>query len=628
MKRISACTLDCPDTCSFVLEETIEGLSVRGNPRHPFTRGFICSKGAGLPKRLNSPDRITSPMLRKGDGHVEISWDEALDLCAAKLDALRDSPQQILHARGFGYRGVLAGASKMFFGSLGAANTYGSLCDNAGCTAIEKDFGALRQNNALQLAEAEIVVNWGKDLSRSSVHTAVLVRTARKNGATVVSISPGGDGNSDYSDKSISIRPGTDRFLALATLKILADTDRLHPAARTSVANLDGVMNMLDGGDLHHWLDQCGVAEHEARQLADLYASGRAVASLVGWGLQRHVFGGQNLRAINALALLSGQMCRPAAGVYYNVSSSRAFARAAKPDFQLSRSFFLPDLAAELERADPPVELCWVDGTNVVNQVPDSGRMARVFSAIPFTVCVDAFFNDTTRRADLILPCALTMEREDIVGSCLHSWVNHSAKQLDPPGTARCDYDILTDLAARLRQPVRLPEPREWMRQALADMGVSLDELREQGFARIPEPDVAWEGMAFDHADGKARLLDEVNQEPRPDGDWPLHLLSLVRRTYVHSQIPEEKQQGLPTVFVSPRCPHLPDTDLPVHLTTPLGRLPVRVETDASLRPDVVVMRRGGWLAHGWNPNALIEPRATDMGDGAALYAQHCRLEN
>jgi len=53
----------------------------------------------------------------------------------------------------------------------------------------------------------------------------------------------------------------------------------------------------------------------------------------------------------------------------------------------------------------------------------------------------------------------------------------------------------------------------------------------------------------------------------------------------------------------------------------------VSLVAEPDIVPGVVVVRRGGWLAQGHNPNVLIEPRLTDLGEGAAYYAQACRLE-
>ena len=71
----------------------------------------------------------------------------------------------------------------------------GSLCDAAGYIAGVEDFGTRENNDIDDLAHAAAIVNWGKDFSRSSVHTAAIVRQARKNGARVLTLSPGGDGS-------------------------------------------------------------------------------------------------------------------------------------------------------------------------------------------------------------------------------------------------------------------------------------------------------------------------------------------------------------------------------------------------------------------------------------------------
>ncbi len=76
MGNISACILDCPDCCSFIAGSRA-GI-VRGNPDHPFTRGFTCAKGKNFIKRLESRERITRPMIRCKSGFKPVSWDQAL----------------------------------------------------------------------------------------------------------------------------------------------------------------------------------------------------------------------------------------------------------------------------------------------------------------------------------------------------------------------------------------------------------------------------------------------------------------------------------------------------------------------------------------------------------------------
>ena len=142
-------------------------------------------------------------------------------MCAAKMQALRYRPTAILHIHNEGAKGVLEEATALLFTRLGTSRVRGSLCDAAGYMAGVHDFGSRENNDINDLLNAAQIINWGKDFSRSSVHTAALVKRARKNGTGVVTISPGGDGNQTNSDIHIRIRPGTDRFLAAAVMKLL-----------------------------------------------------------------------------------------------------------------------------------------------------------------------------------------------------------------------------------------------------------------------------------------------------------------------------------------------------------------------------------------------------------------------
>ena len=290
------------------------------------------------------------------------------------------------------------------------------------------------------------------------------------------------------------------------------------------------------------------------------------------------------------------------------------------------------DIGREILEADPPVKMAWIDCFNLANQVPDSRRVVRALESIDFVVVVEAFMNDTALRADLILPPALMMEREQILGACLHDYVNFSAKVLDPPGEAKSDFEIMTLLGQRLDPPVILPSAEACMTRALCSpsLDVSLDELKEKGFALARHPDLAYENLVFDHPDGKFHLVETLNPEPPIDPGYPLQLLSLINRHYIHSQIPEEDQNGPLKAWISPQNPMIDALDLqkPVFLASQLGRIQVTIEWEPDLSPATVIIRRGGWMKHGRGANAIISPMLTDMGYGTAQYSQRVRLEN
>jgi len=629
---ITACTMDCGDACSLIVDG--DKKSIKGNPKHPFTKGFICKKGSRYFERLDAEERITTPLKREGDTFVPVEWDEAMELIAGKLDAAREVPESILHIRGHGYRGIASKASNILFKRLGSSTYYGAVCDETGIVASERDFGELAHNDPEDILNASRVINWGRDLTRCSIHQLALIHKARKNGTEVLTISPGGDGTPEFSDVNIVIRPGTDRFLAAAVLKLYLEAGDLNPWVLNRTANWAALRGLIDGMNFSELCAACEVPEADVEMLYDWYADTGNVASIIGWGVQRHVFGGENVRFINALAMISGNIGVAGGGAYFNVSSGRNLGTwehlvkgGELPESR--RELLIQEIGAEIKKADPPVDFIWVDGHNIVNQVPDCLSVVEAFRK-PFVVVVEAFMNDTAMQADIILPPAIMFEREDVLGSFVHNCVNYCAKAVEPRGECRSDFDIISELGSRLSAPLVFPDREPCIREGLKKADISYDELIDNGFAKVKHPYIAFENMQFGHPDGLYQFPEELHPEPQRDPDYPLQLLTLVSGKHLHSQIREEDQRGVPVVFVSKKNPAWaalnPAED--AYLVTPEGAMQVQIEVEKELHPRAVVIRRGGWMKYGHSANVIIKPMMTDMGHGTAYYSQTCRLEN
>jgi len=635
MKGITACTLDCPDACSLLCYEDGRGVfHLRGNPDHPVTSGFTCGKIKNFHERLRSPDRLTTPRLREGEKWRSVDWETALALCAGKIQALRREPASILHIHGEGAKGVLKQAGKLLFASLGASRVRGSLCDAAGYVASVQDFGSRDNHDIRDLLNAQRIVNWGKDLSRSSVHTAAMVKQARKHGTAVLSISPGGDGNAPFSDEWVRIRPGTDRFLAAAVIRLLLQRGMMREEILSRTANWDRFRSLIAEKSVEELLGACDVEGKEFERVFAFYAGQESVATLIGAGVQRYRYGGENVRFINALALLSGNIGRSGGGSYFHLHSLRNVNLdwTKDPERKTRRAFHMPTIGLDiLEAKDPPLRMIWVNGSNVINQAPDSREVARAFQSVEFKVVVDAFMTDTAERADLVLPCTLMLEQEDIVASYLHDYVHYVKPVLEPPKEARSDFWIFSELAKRLDPPVDFPDAETCLRASLESphLEVSLEELREKSYVRALRPRIAYGGMRFDHKDGRYRFPESLHDEGPVSDEYPLRLLTLIRKDAIHSQILPEKQVP-PAAWVAPENPFLKHLDLEreVFLASPLGRLRVTLKFLPGLHPASVLYRRGDWMKLGGGANQLIAAGLTDVGDGAPFYEQYVRLEN
>ncbi len=216
----AVCPHDCPDTCSMVVTvEEGRAVSLRGNPDHPFTRGFLCAKVNHYLERVYHPERLLYPLRRigpKGSGQFQrISWDEALDQIVQqfrKIAASADGPQAILPYSYAGTMGQLQGASldRRFFHLLGASLLDRTICAAAGIAGCEITLGTRAVIDPDSVVRARYILNWGSNTSVTNMHLWALMHQARKNGARIVTIDPFQSKTAQRSDWWLPIRPGTD----------------------------------------------------------------------------------------------------------------------------------------------------------------------------------------------------------------------------------------------------------------------------------------------------------------------------------------------------------------------------------------------------------------------------------
>ena len=649
----STCTLDCPDRCALLCRlhpagvpagggaasSTAARLTLRGDPADPHTRGFTCAKIRRYPGRLVAGERITQPHVRRPgrsaahrgvgspDEFVPVSWREAMDLVAHRLRAaLAVDPASVLLLRGAGSMG----ASKIFadwlFATMGARRTKGSLCDEAGGVAVAMDCGALDMNDVSQIDGAEAVVLWGKHPRACSIHTAAQVVAARRRGVTVVAVNPDRGTMMNLADRVISVRPGSDRFLALAVAKLfLAGTTRAVPWE--GAVGAEGFRALLDSWSVGALLAACEVSREDAEALAALYLSTPRVATISGWGLQRYDTGGESVRAIDALCFLAGTLGIPGGGFYFGIPSRRHL----RPPLPAGgpEPLSLPLLAAELEFATPPVAFVWIAGLNYLNQTMDAPRARAAFAAIPTVVAVEGFWTDTALTSTVVLPPALFLEEDDVVGSYWSNSLHAVRRVVDPPDGCRTDFEILQDLAARVAVEVPWRGLDQWLEALLPEAVGGLGQLRAAGRCRLEWPEVAWE-RGFAHQDGRFHLLNDLTPPCPADraGREDVLLLSLIRREAMHSQMLPGEQQDMIEVRLHPDTAEalgLADATR-VRVVGASGEFPAALRLDPRLHPGIAACPRDGWICLERGANEATEPVPTDLGDGAAFYSSRVRI--
>ncbi|WP_437310733.1 molybdopterin-containing oxidoreductase family protein [Sorangium sp. So ce388] len=637
--RKTVCNRDCPDACSIVA--TVEdGRVVRlgGDPGHPITRGFLCYRTSRFLETQYSPERLTAPLLRKGGELTPVSWEEALDTAAEQLLRIRSEsgPAAIFHYRSGGSLGMLTGITDAFFARFGPVTVKrGDICSGAGDAAQLTDFGEEDSHDLADLKNARHILLWGKNVFTSSPHTLPVLREAKARGAELALIDPVHHRTASLCGAFYQPRPGGDFALATAVARVLFDEGWTDPRAADYCDHLDAFRALACSRSVAAWCRDADVPEAAALDLARRLGPEKPTAILVGWGMGRRTSGGAIVRALDALAAVSGNLGIPGGGVSFYFKRRGAFDLSPfQGDRPAPRTVCEPLFGEEVLRmSDPPIRAVWVTAGNPVAMLPDSGAVAEALATRDFVVVADAFLTDTARLAHLVLPTTTLLEADDVIGAYGHHYLGVATPVVPPPDGVKSDLEIMQALAKRAGLGGALDgSARDWKRRVteprLAPLGITLETLEREPVRNPLAPEVLFADRKFPTPSGRVNLITEApaeREDPGADG-FPLLLMALSTEKSQCSQW-ARPQRGPAVVTVHPDAAGgVADGEL-CRIASRVGAMTVRLRHDPAQRRDVALIPKGGHLRDGRCANALIRARTTDIGEGGALYEERVRVE-
>lgn len=661
------CPRNCYDTCG-ILAYVKNGrlVKVTGDPKHGHTKGKLCAKGYSYVRSVYSPDRIKYPMRQtpRGSGQWQrISWDEAMGLICEKILEIKDrygSTLPLCLNKYSGNFGVLHYAAEGFFNSLGpTTQVVGSPCWSAGLDAQYYDMGNNFGSDPEEIAKAKLIFLWGTNPVWTSVHSMSYIYKAQAAGAKVVVIDPVYTQTARKADLYIQVKPGGDGALALAIAKLLMESGNLQQGfLEKHTLGWEQFAEYLRGLDMQVLTEQCGQKAGLISELANLFTNDSPAFIWVGFGMQRHTNGGQNVRAIDALAAMTGNIGRSGGGVHFaNLSAWRLLEYNFLQTKHQNRCFNINKFATQLKGTkDPPVKLLWVACRNLIRQDADIGILLKVLQDIDLVVAVDMFITDTVRCADLVLPTTSLFESLDVVPSYWHHWLGISERAISPYYESKSDLEIVQMAAGRLNKlrpgscsfPAKIaPEDildKEFGQSAYELLGVDhwTDLLEEP--VRINFPVIAWADHKFTTPSGKyefySKKADSMGVPPlpvlypgrQPEGNYPYWLLTPHTQHSLNSQFQNldwmAEVSDEPVVYVNPETASArgikPD-DL-VRIYNECGEMVIKACTSKDTPPDILVCYPGRKPEVEKNPNILIMGIASDMGEsttgapGMAFY--------
>ena len=685
----AVCTLDCPDSCGLLVtvdELTGRATKLRGDPAHPVTRGFLCGKVARYLERVYSPERLLYPMRRRAgvpkgplpqgreaEAFGRISWDQALDVIAARLgQASRDhGPESILPYSYAGTIGQLGYGSmdRRFFHRLGASQLDRTICASAGTEALTQVYGTRLGTAPQDFAEAGLIIAWGANIHGNNIHLWPFIEQARRRGAKLVVIDPYRTRTAALADEWLAIRPGTDGLLALAMMHVLfleglVDEGYLE-ACTEGWRELRAHALRPEHAPVRA-ASVTGLAVEAIERLARAYGEagrkGRAPAVIrLNYGVQRSENGGTAVRAAVMLPLLTGSWKRRGGGLLLSTSEAFPFNTGklrmpelmhASPLGRPARMVNMNELGAVLENGT--VRALFVYNSNPVAVAPDSNQvLAGLGRAELFTVVHDHFFTDTTDYADIVLPATTFLEHRVLMGAYGHYVAQLSDQAIAPLGEARSNVWLFGALGQRMGfpEPAFRESEEELIAQALDTQhprlrGVTRAALEEQKQVALQLPvNAHGESLPFSDASwfggphGKAQLLPVPVWAPPAEsrggagaaGQFPLEFLPRKADNYMNTtfanlpghQAMERRTAGILEMHEADATARGIRSGDAVSVWNARGRLELVARVGESV-PAGVVAARLDWQKlspDGANVNALTSQRLTDIGGGATFYS-------
>jgi anaerobic selenocysteine-containing dehydrogenase len=545
----------CEAGCGLIAELDGDRLvRVRPNGDHAHSRGFACEKPQGLVELTYDPDRITTPMVRTGapGEFVAISWDEALELCAVRLAAVRDAhgPEALAVLRGnppyFDSGGTLWGEG--FNAALGINRTYTVNAEDAASrlTANEALYGDVSRFPRPDLWHTDFALIIGANplharstrLSEPQTREALDAVVAR--GGRVIVVDPRRTATADRYEH-ISIRPGTDPWFLLGVCKLICDGD---PAGALSerAAPISGRKQfaaLSTTFDIDDCAQRCGVDGETLRKVARalLEADSATVYGATGTCAQR--FGTLSNILLDTILALTGNVDR-AGGLLAGWAPTQNGPRAPGPKTgsRRSRAEGRPEVAGRLPSAalaadithpgDDRVRAVLIFGNNSVLSSGGGGqRLEAALAALDFSVGIDLYMNETNRFANVLLPVTTMFERDDYpltTGAIQLRPTAYATRAVIPPvGHTRDSWWIFDEISRRMGLGGSCPDKDvEFEAEARGSRPTPTDVI-DRLLAHGPVPELTVDRLVTKHPNGVA-LKDSLpagqltKDLPTPDG--------------------------------------------------------------------------------------------------------------
>jgi formate dehydrogenase major subunit len=564
----SVCTY-CGTGCNIDLQVKNNCLlEVKAKSNQPPNHGDLCVKGRFGFAFYRHPERLTHPLIRESieEPFRKASWEEALAMAA---DGLKKA-----FAR-FGAEGVGVLSSSRCENEVNfVAQKFARLvlktnnidncarvCHAPSVSGLRIALGSGAATNSLDnIDQAQVLLICGSNTSEGHPVVGMKVKRAVKNGAKLIVIDPRRTEMAAMADLWLQLIPGSNVLLLNSLLHaILAEglEDQEFIAARTE--NLDAVRAHLAAYSPEAMAPRTGVAPALVRQAARLYCSTKQGMILYGLGVTEHQNGTQGVMGLANIALASGNIGRPGAGIcplrgqnnvqgscdmgalpyvysgYQDVADDQARERLGQAwgaELPTEPGMIEPEMYEAALRGRFKALYCI--GYDPVHTQANTNEVRRAFAMMEMVVVQDIFLTETANLAHVVLPAACFYEKDGTFTNAERR-VRRIRKAVDPPGQALADWRITCRLAGAMGYPMHYAGAEQVMEEIARTTpimgGIHYQRLEGEGLT-WPCPHNGHPGTPILHRDSFTRgkghfsVLANVETLEVADAEYPFILIT------------------------------------------------------------------------------------------------------
>lgn len=548
MSNTTACPLDCYDACEI---KFVKGEIKPSTGGH--TKGFLCPHL----NHYNAFERIKTARY-KGE---EISNEKALEILK---ELIQETPKhQLLCYKGSGNFGLMQDVTQHFFALNGNVLTDGSLCDGAGEAGIIKGRGSNKNMPYSEIEKSDVVIFWGRNPHVTSSHLLPLIKNKK-----IIVIDPVKTKIAKMADYHVQLKPRTDIYFAMLLTRFLHIEGSCDESfLKQYGSEFEDYYELTQTIRIKSTLDIMGLTLGDIGTVLKIVKD-KKVAIVCGVGIQKYSEGADIMRSIDAFAVALGLFGKEGCGVAYLGNSKEAIVS----PFDLK--------SKKVSKVNTPFdefETVFIQGANPLGQMPDSQRTKNAIYHTKNVVYFGLYENETSERADLVIPAKSFLEKNDIRASYAHNALLMMPQQCTNE-TAISEYELAKYLCESFA--IELQSEQEYLEHFKSFGVMNINGVFEvENRENIPYKE------GFDTDDGEFVFLDEL--EVLQEGEeGMLHLITPKSPHSLNSQFKREQ-------FVYLNDSHGVVAGEKIKISSKTGSVVLSAKISNDLRDDCVLIYSG-----------------------------------